>query len=786
MQDVGSTPTSFFYAHLTARLVVPFLREPPVMLRAASLSLVITLWSSLSWAAPAIQNVAPRGLQIGGVTRVTISGTDLAAEPQLILPAGGTATLVGDAKPNKLEFDVTLPADVAPGLFPLRVANDAGISAAVTIGVDDLPQAAMTDKIEQLPIALTGNLTGAQLIKTTLTGKQGERLVVDVEAKRLGSNLRPVVRLLDDRGAQIAFSPQHESISGDARLEFTLPYDGEYVIQLQDALYKGANPGFFRMKVGDLHYADLTFPLGIVRESSVDVEPVLTSLGEAKLTAAASSAYAPQLSPQIKTPHFTGAAPRLLVNQNAEFVELRQKPGERIETPTAPVAINGRLSGENERDEYVVPIEPGKKYRVEVLAQRLGAPTDGVLEVHKAQGGGLGSNDDQPMTGDPALTVDAPADAEKLLIVLRDLQGRYGPEYVYRIEVTPLSIGDFTLTADTNIWNVPAGGVLTIPVSVKRRGYGGPIELAWDGEAGDFALSGNVIPAGATSTLLSVASPGAGRFAVARLIGKAQVSGREVVRNVLVQPSDSGFVTAQQVEIGLGTINQPPLGVALASPFSSDKLSLGSTVSVPVQVTRREGVAGPVRLKLLSTQVTPQKEVPDPKDKNKKVKVDDVERTLRLATDVIIPAEQSDATVTIAVPKDLADRSFDLALQAELLSADQKNVVATATTAAQRFSLAAPIYLELAGETTYRFAGKLFRSEGFQGAATIKVSGLPSGATAADVELAADKSDYVIEIKLPAGMKLDALAGVKLTAVTQKNGGETTSNETSLPLPKDP
>lgn len=752
------------------------------MLRAASLSLVFTLWATISWAAPAIQNVAPRGLQIGGVTRVTIRGSDLAAAPQLILPAGGTATLVGEAKPNQLEFDVTLPADVAPGLYPLRVANDAGISAAVTVGVDDLPQTALTEKIERLPIAMTGNLSGSQLLRTTLVGKQGERLVVDVEARRLDGKLRPVVRLLDDRGAQVAFSPQHESIAGDARLEFTLPRDGEYVIQLQDALYKGENPGYFRMKVGDLHYSDLTFPLGIARESNVEVEPVLASLGEVKLPAAASSVYAPELSPQIKTPHFTGAAPRLLVSRNAELVEQRRKPGERVETPAAPVAINGRFDGENERDEYLVPVEPGKKYRVEVLAQRLGAPTDGVLEVHKSQGGGLGSNDDQAMTGDPGLTFDAPGDVDKALIVLRDLQGRYGPAFVYRIEVTPLSVGDFDLTADANLWNVPAGGVLTIPVSVKRRGYGGPIELSWDGDAGDFALAGATIPAGATSTLLSVTSPGAGRFAVARLVGKATVNGREVVKNVVVQPNDAGYVTTEQVEIGLGTIAQPKVRVALASAFSSDKLSLGGTLSVPVQVERSAGTAGPVRLKLLTTQVTPQKEVADPKDKNKKVKVDDVERTLRLAADVIIPADQSDATVTIAVPQDLADRSWDLAIAAELLSADQKNVLAAATTAPQRFTLASPIFLELAGETTYRFAGKLFRSEGFKGAAKIKVSGLPDGATAADVDLPADQSDYVLEVKLPAGTKIDALAGVKLIAVTEKNGAETTSNETPLPL----
>ncbi|MCC9607233.1 hypothetical protein LOC68_13825 [Blastopirellula sp. JC732] len=756
------------------------------MLRAATLSLAFTLFASLAWSAPAIQNVTPRGLQIGGVTRITITGTDLAPEPKLILPAGGTATLVGEAKPNRLEFDVTLPADAAPGIHTLRIASDGGISSAVKVGVDDLPQVALADQIEQLPIAMTGNLAGAQLLTTMLTGKQGQRLVVDVEAQRLGGKLRPVIRLLDDRGSQVAFSPQHESIGDDARLDFVLPHDGQYVIQLQDALYKGANPGYFRMKIGDLQYADLAYPLGVARESSVEVEPVLSSLGEAKLTSGAMTSFAPITAAKIAAPHFTGDAPRLLVSQSAEFLEQRQKPGERIETPPAPVSINGRFSGEKERDEYVVPVEPGKKYRVEVLAQRLGAPTDGVLEVHKSQGGGLGSSDDQAATADPGLTVDAPADADKLLIVLRDLQGRYGPEFVYRIEVTPLSVGDFTLTADTNLWNVPAGGVLTIPVNVQRRGYGGPIELSWDGEASGFTLTGATIPAGATSTLLSVASAAPGQFAVTRLIGKAKIGSTEVVKNVVVQPSEAGYVTAEQVEIGLGTLSKPKVGVALASAYSSDKLTLGDVITAPVQIVRGEGVKGPVRLKLLTTQIAPQKEVTDPNDKNKKIKVDDVERMLRLAADVIIPAEQSDAQVTIAVPQDLADRSWDLAIAAELLSEDQKNVLATATTTAQRFTLTSPIFLQLAGETTYRVSGKLVRSEGFKGAAKITLEGLPVGATAAEVEVPADKSDYVIEIKLPAGMTADALADVKLIAKAAKGGAEVASNQVVLPLRSSP
>ncbi|MFI4875818.1 MAG: hypothetical protein ACIALR_10790, partial [Blastopirellula sp. JB062] len=130
-----------------------------MMLRALSLSLLLIL-ASVCWAEPQLNRISPRGLQIGGVTRVTISGANLTPHPQLLLPPGGSAVLVGEAKPDQAAFDVTLPAEVSPGIYPLRIGTAAGLSHPLKIGVDDLPQTTLADQIEQLPIAISGHLTG--------------------------------------------------------------------------------------------------------------------------------------------------------------------------------------------------------------------------------------------------------------------------------------------------------------------------------------------------------------------------------------------------------------------------------------------------------------------------------------------------------------------------------------------------------------------------------------------------------------------------------------------------
>jgi hypothetical protein len=72
-----------------------------------------------------------------------------------------------------------------------------------------------------------------------------------------------VVRLYDAKGVQLAYAQTNAALAGDARLDVALPHDGKYTVEVHDALYRGGNPGYFRLKLGDLHYADLAYPLGV-------------------------------------------------------------------------------------------------------------------------------------------------------------------------------------------------------------------------------------------------------------------------------------------------------------------------------------------------------------------------------------------------------------------------------------------------------------------------------------------------------------------------------------------
>ena len=111
------------------------------------------------------------------------------------------------------------------------------------LGVDRLPERAFDSSLGELPAAFSGTVGGAQVLSAKLPGKKGQRFIIDVEAQRLGSGLKPVLRLNDARGTQIAWSPPRAIIGGDARIETTLTADAEYSLELHDELYRPAGPG---------------------------------------------------------------------------------------------------------------------------------------------------------------------------------------------------------------------------------------------------------------------------------------------------------------------------------------------------------------------------------------------------------------------------------------------------------------------------------------------------------------------------------------------------------------
>jgi hypothetical protein len=754
--------------------------------------LILLAFGGLAAAAPpTINSLSSRGLSAGTSTLV-ISGSDLLPEPRLVLPVAIAAQQVKEgATANQVQIELTLDAAVPPGIYPLRVATAQGISAAVAVGVDALPELPFSPDVAGLPVALTGSLQGSTVLKTSFTGQKGQQLVVDIEGRRLGNELNPVLHLLDSRGVQIAYAPPTSALAGDARLAVALPADGRYTVELHDALYRGPGPGIFRLKIGTFHYADLAFPLGVRRGPKSPLEFVSTNLPPGtKVESQDVPAPGEFPSPWPAVELLSGGRPRVIYSDFDEVVEM-PKSGDSLQRLAAPMAVSGRLAAAGEEDRYELAVTPGMALRFDVLAARLGSPLDGVLSVRNKAGGQLAANDDRPQTVDPGLDFTVPAGVDALVVALTDLEGRGGENHIYRLAVTPVGQADFNLALFTDREPLPRQGVAVMRVRANRAGYNGPIKLSVLGLPPGVAVSGDEIPAGATDTLITLQTGDQQPApALATVIGEStepNVSLRRIARvgdNPLAK-----FQPWLASDLALAGTQPLALAVAWAPGTPDNQLPLGSSLPLELQVTRSPGVTGPVRFSLLTTQIVPKKTI---KENNQDKQVDDVDRALRLDGTPTVAAEQSSGIATVLVPRDLAKIPYDLAIEAELLSADGKNVVAKAVTPARRMTVTSPISIALSGDAkieakagsgeTGKLTGSLVRIGQFKAPVTLLLEGLPPELPTPELTLPPEQSEFLFAVSFPYNAPPGAVANVRLVAVDASAAAAIRSNEIPLAL----
>lgn len=742
-------------------------------------------------AAPVINNLSSRGLPLGTSTLV-LSGNDLLPEPRLVLPAPIAAqTLKEGASPNQLQIEITLDSSVPPGIYPLRLATSQGISAPVPVAIDALAEQPFSPEVASLPVALTGTLQGSAVLRTSFTGRKGQPLVVDIEGRRLGVELNPVLHLLDGRGVQLAYAAPSSALAGDARIVAQLPADGRYTVELHDALYQGPGAGTFRLKIGEFYYADQVFPLGVRRGLKSPLEFISTNLPpgtRAESTEVPAAGEFPAPWPGLAL--LSGGRPRVIYSDYDEVVETPKTSdaspsGDSLQRLTAPVAVSGRLSSPGEADRYELNVTPGAALRFDVLAARIGSPLDGVLSIRNKAGAELANNDDRPQTSDPGLDFTVPAGVDSLVVALNDLEGRGGDGFVYRLAITPIGQPDFSLALFADREPLPRQGVTVMRVRTARAGYDGPIKLSIPGLPPGVAVTGDEIPAGATDTLITLQ---AGDQQLAPLLSTVLgESSQPVALRRIARVADAPAARYQPwlaTELALAGTQPLPLAVAWEQQASGFQLPLGSTMPLEVKVTRTAGATGAVRLSLLTTQIVPKKTI---KENNQDKQVDDLDRAIRLDGSPAIGADQSAGAVGVIVPHDLLKIPYDVAIQAELLGGDGNSVLATAVTPALRMGVTSPFVLALSGEAkveaksgsgeTGRLTGTLKRVGRFSSPIVLALEGLPAELPSPELTLSPDQTEFSFPVSFPFNSPVGAVANVRLVAVARSAPGALRSNE---------
>src|SRR3954469_11133210 len=472
-------------------------------MRGAILLTVLAAHAALG-ASPTLTELRPRGAEIGRPFTLTIIGRNLGEEARITttLPGAFTSVLppatAMQAPGRSVAFLVELKSNAAPGVYPVRIETPSGLSNILLFTLGTFPEVTeeesqpgalpnrndtieTAEPVRSTPVVVNGTLRGAERDVFRVYGKAGERRVFEVEARRCGSAIDPVLRILDGAGKQLARSDDSPGTGLDPRLEFTFPAEGNYYVEVTDARFSTQAQNFYRLKMGSYRYAEGIFPLGGRRGEKTAV----TFVGAGtKSTVDLSKAGPRDAFTRVGLPD----SPTLpFVFAIGDLPEVREP----VEGAVAiPVVINGRLDKDREVDHYRLKVEPGEKLLLEMQARELGtSKLEAIITAYDTAGKKLGSAGDQPLpedvfavqgtsrtSSDPFLNLTVPAGVHEIMVTVEDLALRGGPLYGYRLSARQQA-EDFNLTLGSPQLNIPAGGTPILSVSADRRGFDGPIRL---------------------------------------------------------------------------------------------------------------------------------------------------------------------------------------------------------------------------------------------------------------------------------------------------------------------
>lgn len=799
---------------------------PPVFRSAAAL---LSAAISVSAAPPTVSNLEVRGLQIGKVSTLTFTGTDLLPNPRLLTTARiARQTVKEGAKPDRVTLEVELAPGAQPAFENWWLVTDQGVSARGILATDILAQKPIAEKTDSLPVALHGALAGSQVRDVTFPGKAGQEITCEIEAQRLESKVRPVLKLYGPGNVLLQSSLPLLALRGDTRLEAKLPADGEYRLQFHDLQYAAAAPGHFRLKIGRWSYADLAFPSTIQRGVTTEVQ-LVGRAGEVhtvRLSPSTETAAVPAPWPEPASASGPQAAVRL--SDSPELVEDRTGSAAQV-LATLPAAVNGRISQPNEEDAYELPVEPETEVDVEVSAEVLGSPIDAELELRDLKGKQLAINDDGTNGPDPRLTYKVPKDVTKIVAVVRDVNGNNGPRCIYRLLATARAKekpASFALTMVEDSHTLKPGQPSVFKVEAVRAGYDGPIDLAFDHLPDGVKVSGQTVPAQATATLLTFSTDQDCAAVITGLKGRGKMS-----------EALARFDSTQLGEFQPWLVNDLALASAARSDIAffadwgatagSRKVTLGGKLSLPVTCRRPTGHDGPVRLTLLTSQarrfnkgvvdnnliLREEKAVLIDEDKTAQTafnaittaeaalaaakkaeeankdeaaakKVEDAQTAVEAAKKAADEAAQkakNDIEFSVVVPAELPEVPHQFAFKAELLKRDRRTVEAVAYTPVREFALInplavrpdapAPIKLDAKTGATLDLAGKVERLEGAAGEVTVTLAGLPPDIVApAPATVKAGATDFKFALKFPPNFKPGEYPGLKISATGKPFG----------------
>lgn len=537
-----------------------------------------------------------------------------------------------------LVFDLELAPDAAPGSREVRILTEQGLSNPLTFVVGTLPEiladevvgkpaeepkggkaaqagqqraVARTETRVTLPVVVNGRILQGGVDRFLFKAIKGQRLVLSAEARSLIPYLADAVpgwfqatlTVYDSSGRELAYNDDYR-FSPDPAVLFEVPADGEYSVDINDAIFRGREDFVYRLTIGELPFVTGVFPLGGCRGAPGPVELSGWNLSSRSANLAKADLGTERVSLTIADPLLSAKPIPFELTEFAEVMETEANDTPESAQPLQlPCVVNGRVGEEGDKDWFRFEGKAGALVIAEVRARRLGSPLDSQLRLLDSQGKVLAFNDDHEDKAAGLLTHHADSLVKVRLpsdgvyrVELLDVQHQAGAACAYRLHLREAR-PDFELRTDMSAFNGRENEVVPFTVHALRRdGFDGPITVSLKDPAFPAELSGATIPAGAdrvrmTLTIRAAAQANPVRFC---LVGSAKLEGRELRREAI--PADDmmqAFAYRHLVEAKASYLyvaseenRRPLLKVRCPSPLP---LKPGKKVHVHLPLPQRKG-----------------------------------------------------------------------------------------------------------------------------------------------------------------------------------------------------
>lgn len=701
-------------------------------------------------ASPILSAISPAGAQRGTEVTLTFSGGRLTdAQEVMVYHPGVTVKKLAVVNDTAVSVTLAIAPDCRLGEFLFRVRTASGISDARTFWVGALPTVDEKEPNSEFatpqPIPLNstvhGSLGGEDVDYFVVDCKKGQRLSAEVEGMRLGRGMwDPFVAILNDKRFELATSDDSTLTAQDGRCSVIIPADGKYTVMVREASF-GGGPAY-RLHVGTFPLPTAVIPSGGKPGEEIEFtflgDPAGPLKQKIKLPAAADENFRLHaVTPEGIAP--TGFKCRVTDLPNV-IEDGTNADASKATAGPAPGAFHGVIAQPGQNKFFKFAAKKGQAFDIQCHARRLGSPLDPVMHVTHFGGAYITGSDDNG-TPDSGFRFTAPEDKEYAIYVHDHLR-KGGPDYFFRVEVTPIAAatsisipkvdGNNVSNQDRQSVTVPKGGRYATLVNVQRADWGGPANLTFPG-----------LPAGVTP-VADVVDPGFGTVPVV-FEAKPDAAHAGGLLDFAATPADANVKAASRVAFdvnyNIGLNNTPfhrhftdrvAVAVTDAAPYSIEvvepKAGIPQNAAYYLKIVAKRDPAfkGPISVYPLFTPPG-----------------------MGIAGSAVIPENATETVLYVNAAPNAAVRKWKTALIA-VADAGKGPV----WTSSQLFTLeVVPPMVTIAQERAAveqgaagQVFGKVTVATPFAGEAVVKLIGVPAKVTAPDVKITKDSKEFAFAL----------------------------------------